>query len=236
MAHDARILEALRAKWETLAGPPEVIHRLRRSISWLERASAEDDADTKCILLWVSFNAAYAIERKAAVTAWGEAGASERALQRRFFKRLTTAGWKRIHDPIRTSLWRAVPSLMSNEYVYRGFWDSLTDQRFDWERWERKDDFEAERDEVPKLLRTANERSTGTLLRFVFNRLYVVRNQLMHGCATREESLNRRQVEDGAEILSVLMPRFLDIMADHPNRDWGAISYPVRDDIREDLR
>ena len=236
MADEARILEALRKKWETLSGPPELIHRLRRSISWLERARTEDETDTKCILLWVSFNAAYAIERRAAITAWGEAGASERALQRRFFERLASAGWKRIHNPIRTTLWRAVPSLMSNEYVFRGFWDSLTEQRFDWERWERKDDFEAERDEVPKLLRRGNERSTSKLLRLLFARLYVVRNQLMHGCATREGSLNRRQVEDGAEILRVLMPKFLDIMADHPDRDWGAISYPVRDDIREDLR
>ena len=125
---------------------------------------------------------------------------------------------------------------MSNEYVFRGFWDSLTEQRSDRGRWERKDDFEAERDEVPKLLRTANERNTHRLLWLVFSRLYVVRNQLMHGCATRQGSLNRRQVEDGAEILAVLIPRFLDIMANHPDRDWGAISYPVRDDIREDLR
>ena len=125
---------------------------------------------------------------------------------------------------------------MSNEYVFRGFWESLTEDRFDWENWERKNDFEAQRDDVPQLLRTASERNTRKLLKLLFDRLYVLRNQLMHGCATRDESLNRRQVEDGAEILTVLVPQFLDIMVDHPDKDWGAISYPVRDDIREDLR
>ena len=27
---------------------------------------------------------------------------------------------------------------MSNEYVFQGFWESLTEDRFDWENWERK--------------------------------------------------------------------------------------------------
>ena len=35
------------------------------------RARAEDDADAKCILLWVAFNAAYVIERKAELAQWG---------------------------------------------------------------------------------------------------------------------------------------------------------------------
>ena len=105
MADDAKVIEALKTKWERLAGPPKVIHRLRRSLSWLERAGAENDTDTKCILLWVAFNAAYAIERSAALAAWGETGATERGLQRKFFEKLTCVGHKRIHDTIRTTLW-----------------------------------------------------------------------------------------------------------------------------------
>ena len=58
----------------------------------------------------------------------------------------------------------------------------------------------------------------------------------MHGCATQEGALNRRQVNDGAEILEVLVPLFVDIMADHPDENWGKISYPVREDIREGHR
>ena len=48
-----------------------------------------------------------------------------------------------------------------------------------------------------------------------------LRNQLMHGCATREGTLNRRQVNDGAELLEILVPLFVDIMADHPGRRLG---------------
>ena len=66
MAHYARTVAALKGKWKRLGDAPELIHRLQRCISWLERADSENDIDTKCILLWVAFNSAYAIERKAA--------------------------------------------------------------------------------------------------------------------------------------------------------------------------
>ena len=56
----------------------------------------------------------------------------------------------------------------------------------------------------------------------------------MHGCATQAGTVNRRQVEDGAQILTTFVPIFLDIMMDHPEEDWGKISFPVRADIRED--
>ena len=52
----------------------------------------------------------------------------------------------------------------------------------------------------------------------------------------QEEALNRRQINDGAEILEVLVPLFVDIMVDHPDEDWGKISYLVREGIREDRR
>ena len=70
----------------------------------------------------------------------------------------------------------------------------------------------------------------------IFERLSTLRNQLMHGCATQAGGLNRRQVDDGAEILERLVPLFVNIVVDHPEVDWGEISFPVRDDIREDLR
>lgn len=68
----------------------------------------------------------------------------------------------------------------------------------------------------------------------VFDRLNVLRNQLMHGCATQDGLLNRRQVDAGAMVLGPLMCEFLDVMADNPDKDWGPVAYPVRDDIRED--
>jgi hypothetical protein len=62
---------------------------------------------------------------------------------------------------------------------------------------------------------------TSRILYLVFDRLYVLRNQLVHGGATYDGGVNRSQVKDGAEILKHLIPLFVDIMMDHPEATWG---------------
>ena len=64
----------------------------------------------------------------------------------------------------------------------------------------------------------------------LFTRLYTVRNQLLHGCATWNSSVNRSQVETGAAIMAALMPRFIDVMIENPDFDWGTPRYPVVND------
>ena len=72
----------------------------------------------------------------------------------------------------------------------------------------------------------ANERVT-LLLAEVLDRLYVLRNQLMHGGATFQSKVNRAQVRDGCNMLAMLMPILIDIMLDAKDEDWGEIYYPV---------
>ena len=57
----------------------------------------------------------------------------------------------------------------------------------------------------------------------------VLRNQLIHGGATWNSSVNRSQVKDGAALLGVLLPIFIDILMDNPGNDWGRPYYPVVD-------
>ena len=234
MPDGTQVLEALKEKLRQLDEECALGHRLRRCVSWLERASAENDADAKYILLWVAFNAAYVVERKAEFAHWGRLDEWER--QEKYFERLTGVGFRRIHFAIRGRLRRPVDRLMDNVYIFWGFWDSLTDEPFDWDNWRHKRRFESERSAVREQMGIASAPCTMYVLNRVFNRLYVVRNQLMHGCATQDGTLNRRQVQDGGDILEALVPLFFDMMVDHPEVDWGKISYPVRDDIREDRR
>ena len=65
------------------------------------------------------------------------------------------------------------------------------------------------------------------VLSLVFDRLYVLRNQLAHGGATWNSRVNRDQVRDGAAILAFLMPVFVDVMMDNPGEDWGRPFYAV---------
>ena len=233
MIDGSRTCDSLRAKLAGLDNTSGLGHRLHRALSWLERALAEDDTDARCIFLWVAFNAAYAVEPGSEVAMHGRR-LKEQERRKRHFEKLTRVGHRRIHRAIREELWDPVDRLMSNEYVFWGFWESLTDEPFDWENWPYRRRFEGDRDAVRRRLGASSADNTNFILTRLFDRLYVLRNQLMHGCATRDGSLNRRQVEDGAAILGVLVPIFLGMMADRPEEDWGKISFPVRDDIRED--
>jgi hypothetical protein len=67
----------------------------------------------------------------------------------------------------------------------------------------------------------------GRVLCFLFDRLSVLRNQLVHGGATGNSAVNRAQIRDGAAILATLMPIFVDIMMDAPYADWGRPFHPV---------
>jgi hypothetical protein len=71
------------------------------------------------------------------------------------------------------------------------------------------------------------DRDTAYVLRQVFDRLYTLRCQMMHGGATWNGKVNRQQVRDAADILRVVMPVIVDIMMDNPEEDWGQPFYPV---------
>jgi hypothetical protein len=71
-------------------------------------------------------------------------------------------------------------------------------------------------------------------LEILFDRLYVLRNQLMHGGATYNGKVNREQVGLGYQILSKAIPSFIDVLLENPNHDWGLPTYlPV--DVDESM-
>ena len=71
------------------------------------------------------------------------------------------------------------------------------------------------------------EHDTVRILSILFDRLYVLRNQLVHGGATWNSDVNRDQVRDGASLLGCLLPIFVDLMMDNPDQNWGKPFYPV---------
>jgi hypothetical protein len=77
------------------------------------------------------------------------------------------------------------------------------------------------------IARAMAERATAKILSTLFDRLYVLRNQLVHGGATWNSSVNRDQVRDGTAVLGWLLPVMIDIMMDNPDYDWGKPFYPV---------
>lgn len=59
------------------------------------------------------------------------------------------------------------------------------------------------------------------------NRLYTLRNQLIHGGAIWDGSVNRQQLRDCVGLLGKLVPVINELMIDNPGTLWGDACYPV---------
>ena len=127
-------------------------------------------------------------------------------------KRSMTPSWERFSGPIRL--------LLDNKFVFQPFWNHHAGRGS--ENWEQS--FERSKRRVHQALAA---RDTGAILSTLFDRLYVLRIQLMHGGASWESSVNRDQVRDGARIMAFLVPIFVGLMMSHPDVDWGPPDYPV---------
>lgn len=200
--------------WEGL--PENLRLRLRRAISWVERAEQDSsDFDAAFVFYWIAFNAAYAEDRADGYER------TEAEVRNRFLgqvlqldagRRVQPVMWRRLSAPIR--------SLIGNRFVFQPYWKhhNLVPGHEDWEGLFQRSQ---------EIANNALERGdTLAILRIVFDRLYVLRNQLLHGGSTWNGSLNRAQVQAGALIMAFLVPLFIDLMLEHPHSDWGSPYYP----------
>lgn len=219
MAHSLSY-DGLKAKQRALRdGFPETMGlRVHRAISWIGRAESEqDDHDARFVFLWIAFNAAYADEGEFQGVAPGE----RTTFADYFAKVVALDSQQRIYKAIWQSFSGPIRMLMQNKFVFSPFWQHHNGiEGFD--DWEMR--FAASARSFAASLQTQN---SVRILSFVFDRLYVLRNQIVHGGSTWNSSVNRHQVRDGAAILEFLMPVFVDIMMDHPQQDWGRPFYPV---------
>jgi len=214
----ALTFDVLKAKQRNIrAGFPDALGlRVHRAISWLGRAESEsDDADVRFITLWIGFNSAYAGDITTDIS-------SERGTFKAFFDALVSLdGGRRIYDVVWQRFPHEIRLLLNNKFVFAPFWSHANGIA-------GHDDWEMRLAASQRALSTAlMQFDTSRLLSVVFDRLYVLRNQLVHGGATWNSSVNRHQVRDGAAVLGWLLPIFIDIMMDHPTRDWGRPFYPV---------
>lgn len=201
--------------------PTNVGLRVHRAISWVGRSEeAGTDSDAAFIFLWIAFNAAYASARMSP-----QLGVSERSAYADYFRQMVTLDTdRRIYDAIWTRFSGPIRNLLDNRYVFHPFWQHHNGVP-DHENWQER--FDRARQNAHTALK---ERDTTKILGLVFDRLYVLRNQLVHGGATWGGAVNRQQVKDGAAILGLLLPVFIDLMMNNPEQDWGEPHYPVIED------
>ena len=192
--------------------------RIHRAISWVMRAENEtEDPDARFIFLWIAFNAAYSTYDSPS-----DSSDNEQRRLGRFLKTITEADKdNRLYEVIWDNFPAQIRNLLNNKHVFAPFWH-FQNGVAGYEDWAHK--FDIGRRSAAKAL---GDFKTREVLSQIFSRLYVLRNQLVHGGATWAGQVNRAQVKDGADIMFLLVPTIIDLMLDNPSRDWGTIYYKV---------
>ena len=191
--------------------------RIHRSLSWINRAEKKDeDIDSRFIFYWIAFNSAYSAIQTS------QYFDTERRIYKDFFEKILkydknehvyNAIWKEFSGPVR--------SLLNNQYIFGPFWNFQNGH-------EGFDDWEVKFNESKSIaLKALQNKNTLMILEILFDRLYTLRNQILHGGATWNSKVNRSQVQDGQSIIGFLIPNFLQIMMDNQNENWGKLVFPV---------
>lgn len=190
--------------------------RIHSALSWLTQAEQLKELDFKFICLWISFNAAYAREID-------DMQLGEKAAFNEFIVRICTLDENhQIYDLIWQKFSGSIRLLLDNQYIFQPFWDFHNGKISEME-WEKA--FLLAKN---KLLYALEEKKTDKVLNVLFQRLYTLRNQILHGGSTFNSRINRDQVKDACAILSFLIPSMLEIMMKHHDEvEWGKPFYPV---------
>ena len=192
--------EQLKAKQRDLRDgfPLLLTLRVHRSISWLRRAEQEDDD----------------LDRAA------QGNECER-FQLFLAAHVGMDSSNRIYDAIWQRFAHEIRLLLDNKFVFAPFWRHQADE-LGGAGWGVS--FDAAKRAANRALA---EKNTAVGLSILFDRLYILRNQIILGGATWDSSANRNQVRDGAAPLGCLLPVFIALMMDHPGAEWAMPMYPV---------
>ena len=188
--------------------------RLHRAISWLLRAETEaDDPDAQFLFLWIALNAAYASE-------FGFER-SEREQGSEFVQRLLALdAHGRLQSALFLQFTGPVRNLIENRFVFEPFWKAARDHDSSG-AWETR--FSASKRSA---LLAVMEKRTDVVLSIVLDRLYTLRNQIVHGGSTWNGAANRAQLKDGVLILQTIVPLIVELMMESDSNTFGAVAYP----------
>jgi len=163
-------------------GYPEALRmRIHRALRWLTRAEVEmSDDDARFVFQWIALNAAYSREFD-----FSRDG-SERDRVRSFCETLVALdAKKRLHHALFQQFSGPICDLIENKFTFEPFWRAVRTHDSS-NQWETR--FASNKRAA---LATMKQNDTVTVLSIVFDRLYVLRNQLVHGGSTWNSDTNR---------------------------------------------
>ena len=172
---------------------------------------------------WFAFNALYAKDPY-------KSNHGERESFKEFFRTVIGSDnecKRAILDEIQGNLSEPIKVLLDNEYAFEPFWKHHNGviKANNW-----KDTFDKDKREVNKDLRKQN---VVGVLSVVFYRLYVVRNQIVHGNATWNGGRNIDQLRVGVNIMTFVIPQLITSVMNNPKMKLGRPYYTLPRDAAQ---
>ena len=186
--------------------------RIHRALSWLEAAEQAHSIDLAFISSWIGFNALYS--------------SSEIDNPKQESKKI----WNFIRELAYLDhgnlLWSLLcfentvlaKRIVANELLFIIFWNSMHNYEESWE-----ESFFYSNQEIQSFL---EDKNIARYVSAIMQRIYLLRNQLIHGGSTHKGRMNRSQVEDCKVLLMQLLPCMISIMMQYPKKNWGELCYP----------
>jgi len=187
--------------------------RFHRACSWLQRSEvlAVEDLDLALLSQWVAFNALYG--------QWDHAAREPLAdLQcwKHFLERMLSLDQENFVVDALVDNKPLVMSVFDDQFLSRHFWQEPSERRAGQSK---KTWFDA---------RTWFVMGNWSLiLDRLFDRIYFLRCQLVHGAATHSSSLNRKALRNCTQMMDHLLRAFLLVWCQYgSDEDWGIMCYP----------
>jgi len=184
--------------------------RMWRAISWLERSEQANEVEDQFITSWIAMNALYGrVDEEN--RPWGDREALG-AFLATVWNTDTEGKLRRILNKRQLVVLR----LTENKFLYDKFW------------WNPGANYDHKLHKIVKeLLPRFGTYKMLPVLRTVFDRLYVMRNQVFHGASTKGSYLNRRILNQSTALLGEFLPVMIEIMMQNGIEcDWGDVCFP----------
>ena len=192
---------------------PTVI-RFHRACTWLQRVEAvspDEDQDIALVCQWIAFNALYG--------QWDEQKLdpkSDRRSWRDFMDKVLALDSSRFLEGVLTEHKRLVMSILDDSYLRDYFWNDPSVSKANQTTPEKR-----------KAATWYIEKRWVLILEALFERVYFLRCQMVHGAATYGSNLNRKSLQRCITMMGHLMPAILNVWIETGvDEDWGPMCYP----------
>lgn len=188
--------------------------RVHRSLSWYKRASEfpVEHPEARFLYLWIAFNSLY--------SRWDSstnAPGHDREARGDFLRTLVACDAQDITGTLLKQHRPLLKKLLGNAYLSPVFWRDPYDSR---SRGKATED-------ANYLEKNYRDRNHAKLLEQAFDRLYVLRGQIVHGASSGGSSLNRTALRHCLTTIEQFLPGILHLVIEHGAHErWPELCYP----------